>query len=346
MHMGNHSATSKYAFLNRLYGTTMDLIGASAFMWQMEHQVAHHMDPNETGKDNDCSIGSPVLRFSSGEKRKWWHKYQHILTLMIVCLGMPRWVFFEFPTLNTGKIGSVSFHITTSQKLQFLFFKFCYISRALVVPLYLHGLSSLLVWFFCLTATGYYLEMIFIVNHIQTGLDPPRDKHWSIKQCYATSNWGSGSVFWNWFSGGLNHQIEHHLFPSLSQYLFPYIAPIVIQTCQEFNVPYYHFNTFPEAWLAMARNLQRLGYLDDDSDVLKLRDAQMKNYGEKVNHNKSPEKSRKNKEIDGKGEFPTQSSFTFAKDAPAPRLPLNLAITQSKSLNVSDYVREATNKQR
>jgi len=325
----------------------MDLIGASGFMWQMEHQVAHHMDPNETGKDNDCSIGSPILRFSSGEKRRWWHKYQHITTLLIVCLGMPRWVFFEFPTLSTGEIGSVKFHIRTRQKVQFYLFKFAYLARSVVLPLYLHGVSALLTWFISLCAIGYYMEMIFIVNHIQTGLDPPRDKHWSIKQCYATSNWGSGSVFWNWFSGGLNHQIEHHLFPSLSQYLFPYVAPIVIQTCQEFNIPYYHFNTFPQAWLAMARNLQRLGYVDDDSDVIKLRDAQMQNHSEKSKESEESSNSNSNsRNLDGKGEFPTQSTFTFSKDAPAPLLPLNLAITMSKGGNVSDYVKEATKKQR
>src|SRR5690606_25129221 len=100
------------------------------------------------------------------------------------------------------------------------------LSFALTSALLLMGISS------------QYLENIFIVNHIQDGLVPDPTEHWAVQQIKGTANWASGSFFWNFFSGGLNHQIEHHLFPSISQYCYPAIAPIVKQTCKEFNIPY------------------------------------------------------------------------------------------------------------
>ena len=75
----------------------------------------------------------------------------------------------------------------------------------------------------------------------------------------ATSNWCSGSHIANFLSGGLNHQMEHHLFPSMSIYLYPYISPIVRQTCEEFNLPYRNFKSFGDAWFSMFEYLRKLG---------------------------------------------------------------------------------------
>ena len=106
---------------------------------------------------------------------------------------------------------------------------------------------------------AHYLENIFIVNHIQHGLVPPTAAHWSVKQVLGTSNWHSGSVWWNWVSGGLNHQIEHHLFPSMNIHLYPLIAPIVKQTCLEYGLPYYNYPSFGVAYLDMIRYLRAMG---------------------------------------------------------------------------------------
>ena len=90
--------------------------------------------------------------------------------------------------------------------------------------------------------------------------------HWAVQQVQSTCNWGSASPFWNWFSGGLNHQIEHHLFPSVAYYHYAAIAPIVKQTCEEFRIPYRNFNSLPVAMYNCYSYLHELG----NHDTIKL----------------------------------------------------------------------------
>ena len=91
---------------------------------------------------------------------------------------------------------------------------------------------------------------------------PPCDAHWALKQVLGTSNWASGSVLCNWISGGLNHQVEHHLFPSMNIHLYPLISPAVRQVCAEFDVPYYSYPSFFTAYADMLRYLQAMGQAD------------------------------------------------------------------------------------
>lgn len=127
-------------------------------------------------------------------------------------------------------------------------------------PLYYFSLPHALLLILIPLAIGaHYLENIFIVNHIQHGLVPPSGAHWALKQVLGTSNWKSGSVVANLISGGLNHQIEHHLFPSMNIHLYPMISPIVRQTCQEFDLPYYDYPSFFTAYVDMIRYLRAMG---------------------------------------------------------------------------------------
>ncbi len=82
---------------------------------------------------------------------------------------------------------------------------------------------------------------------------------WAAVQCQTSVNWAPGSWFWNHFSGGLSHQIEHHLFPSLCHTNYAYIQDVVEKTCEEYGVPY---QSEPSLWVAygkMIRHLKCLG---------------------------------------------------------------------------------------
>ena len=108
---------------------------------------------------------------------------------------------------------------------------------------------------------SYYIQNIFIVNHIQEDcyLDDEQSKqHWSKKQVLTTCNWSSGSQVYNWISYGLNHQIEHHLFPTMNMYLYPIISPIVQKVCLKHRLKYKNYNTFFEAWTHMVQNINQL----------------------------------------------------------------------------------------
>jgi fatty acid desaturase/cytochrome b involved in lipid metabolism len=266
MHMGNHAAMSKFPALNELYGRLMDLVGASSVLWLFEHQVAHHMDPNEFGSDNDCEIGTPLLRFHPAIPRSWVHKNQHITTLIAMTGGTMKWFFSDFVNIIRQRITNVSFSITTRDLIFFAFFKTQWVIFHAILPFYLHDWKvAALNMFIVFAVSSHVLENIFIVNHIQEGLVPPNNLHWANCQVLSSSNWSSGSFFWNWYSGGLNHQIEHHLFPSMSHYNYPVVSPVVREVCAEFGLPYKNFPSFFSAWISMLTYLRDLGTPKFDS---------------------------------------------------------------------------------
>jgi len=264
MHTGNHCGGTRSVTFNNLMGSFMDLIGSSSMVWMHEHQVAHHMNPNELGLDNDCSIGDPILRFHPGlpapTKQKWWMPYQHYVTIFGMGLGFFKWYVADVFNFKTGQVGSAYFKPNDYDWHKLLVFKIGWLFPHLFLPLYLHGVTWTLIPLVIYMVVGaHYLENTFIVNHIQADLVPDKDIHWANKQVIGTANWASGSHFWNWYSGGLNHQIEHHLFPAVNIYAYPILSPIVKQTCEEFGLPYVNFESFPEAWLAMMAYLKKLG---------------------------------------------------------------------------------------
>jgi len=184
--------------------------------------------------------------------------------LVALAFTVPRMFIMDIIELNSGQVGSVKFFCSFQKFSVMLLFKALFFIRFILVPVYLHGWSSLFFLFISSAITAYYLEILFLVNHNQAGLIPSTTDHWAMKSCLATSNWSSGSLFWNWFSGGLNHQIEHHLFPSLNHYLLPYISPVVLEVCKEYNLPYYNFKDFSTAFDAMCQHLTILGYEETD----------------------------------------------------------------------------------
>ena len=166
----------------------------------------------------------------------------------------------DFLHFLSSSVGSVKFAASSDQWALLVGIKMVWFMVRVVAPLYYFSLPHALMLILLPVAIGaHYLENIFIVNHIQHGLVPPSSAHWSCKQVLGTSNWHSGSVWWNWVSGGLNHQIEHHLFPSMNINLYPSISPIVQQTCIEYGMPYHNYPSFGVAYLDMIRYLRAMG---------------------------------------------------------------------------------------
>ncbi len=259
-HSGNHAAVHKRARDNRRVGLIMDALGGSSRVWSVEHQLAHHLHPNTLGFDNDCEIGRPMLRFHPGIRRRWWHRGQHVTTFVVMSVGLLKWVVSDIVDHLRGRVGNARFHADARDWARLLVGKSLWVILQVLVPAVLCGWELALASTFVMMATGaYYLESIFIVNHIQPGLVPPRGVHWSIEQVLATANWSAGSRLANFVSGGLNHQIEHHLFPGLSTALYPEISPIVRETCREFGLPYNDLPGFTAAWRSTFAYLRELG---------------------------------------------------------------------------------------
>lgn len=263
MHMATHCAISRSPRRNRLIGLFMDIIGSNATIWGYEHQVAHHGEPNEIHHDNDCEIGAPIVRMHPEIPHTPPMVYQHIIIPIAMTIGLLKWYAGDFGHFLRKHVGNISMAIDGEDWKGLLAFKAMWFVAHVILPVYYQGLGlGLLQMFLFMAIGGHYLENIFIVNHIQNGLVPPPDAHWASKQVLATSNWASGSVFWNWFSGGLNHQVEHHMFPALSHWWYPHIAATVKACCADHGLPYEDYASFPTAWIAMFTYLRDLGQVD------------------------------------------------------------------------------------
>lgn len=260
MHCGNHASMGRRPWPNRVGGTLMDLIGGSSLVWSMEHQVAHHGRPNVHGHDNDCEIAWPMLRFHPALPHRPWHRVQVLLLAAGISIGLVKWLVSDFVHVASGRVGHVAFRASRAAWAKLLFFKALWLAMHVVIPIVVLGPAvGLGTTALTMLIGSYYTEGIFVVNHIQGGLVPPAGVHWSVQQVLGTSNWRSGSHVANVISGGLNHQIEHHLFPGMPIHLYPTIAPVVRRTCEEFGLPYRDHRSYAAAAIGTARFLHGLG---------------------------------------------------------------------------------------
>jgi linoleoyl-CoA desaturase len=291
MHSGNHCAISSNSYWNRFVGLFMDIIGSSHYTWTYEHQIAHHITPNQYHKDNDCEIGDPLFRFhpfisnieqkntnSTEEKssrfRIFMRRYQHILVPILMSIGFFKWTINDIEFLIKSKGDNVRLATRIVIITLTLISKVLWFTIHIIVPyMYFGGKYTLITLIIFMVIGAHYLENIFIVNHIQEKLQVPiinvgnqPSSHWAIQQVYTTANWKSGSYFATFLSGGLNHQIEHHLFPSIDIYLYPKIAHIVQEECRKFGLPYHNYTSFTTAWIDMFYYLKKLGSSNTNLD--------------------------------------------------------------------------------
>ena len=90
-HDANHGAYSKSKRVNRALGCVFDLVGGSSYMWRLFHNDSHHAFVNVRKADTALESGN-VFRFSPRDRRRPFHRYQHIYAPFLYCLSTLDWV--------------------------------------------------------------------------------------------------------------------------------------------------------------------------------------------------------------------------------------------------------------
>jgi linoleoyl-CoA desaturase len=123
--------------------------------------------------------------------------------------------------------------------------------------------------------SGIVLTVVFQLAHTVEGTEHPLpDEHgtlensWAIHQMLTTVNFSPNNRWLSWYVGGLNYQIEHHLFPNICHVHYPALAPIVRQTAAEFGIPYLQNDTFGQALKSHINLLHRLGRLPAANEAI------------------------------------------------------------------------------
>jgi linoleoyl-CoA desaturase len=247
-HDGSHHAYSRFEWVNRLAAMSLDLIGASSYLWKWKHNVLHHTYPNVSGQDTDLEAGA-VARLAPHQPRHWYHRWQHLYLWPLYAITASRWhLWGDFKEVITGKMTSHPIPRPRGWDLfVFLFGKAFSIGLMLVVPMFFHPWWLVLLFYMLVTgAAGVILTVVFQMAHCVREADFPipspgsqqMPDAWAVHQVVTTVNFSRRSRLVSWFLGGLNFQIEHHLFPRVCHVHYPALSQIVEQACREYGVRY------------------------------------------------------------------------------------------------------------
>ena len=275
MHDANHGAYSKNKKVNSFVGYVLYLTGGSDAMWRIQHNVLHHTYTNVTGMDEDIDPGK-VMRFSPHEKRYNMHKYQHIYAWFLYGLMTIMWITVkDFKQLyRYKKMGLTQTQSSSFNKLLVITIvsKILYYVIFLVAPLILSPVA----WYVTLLGfitmhyiAGVILGLIFQPAHVVPSADYPLPDEsgnikadWAVSQLINTANFAPKSSWFSWYVGGLNFQIEHHLFPNICHIHYKKLSKIVKKTADEFNLPYVSEKSWAAAISSHAKMLKKLGQQD------------------------------------------------------------------------------------
>lgn len=276
MHDANHGSYSQKESVNRMVGYVLLILGGSDVNWRIQHNILHHTYTNVAGMDEDINPGA-VLRFTPHAKRIKIHRYQHYYAWFFYGLMTLLWFITKDyrQALRYKRYGLIE-----TQKMTFAKHMAIIIVSKIIYGIVILGLPIYLLpspWWVTILGflimqfiAGLILAMIFQPAHVvpSSGYSEPDasgnvEADWAVNQMYNTANFAPKAKLLNWYVGGLNYQVEHHLFPNICHVHYSKIAPIVEATAKEFNIPYNSFDTFTGALSEHTKMLRDLGRYDN-----------------------------------------------------------------------------------
>ncbi|MBL8823396.1 MAG: acyl-CoA desaturase [Planctomycetia bacterium] len=268
-HDAGHHAYSNYAWINKIMSWTMDMVGGSSYMWHWKHGVFHHTYTNISGHDTDIELGF-LGRLSPHQKRYSFHRWQQYYLWPLYGFVVFKWhLFDDFQSYITGKIGENRIpRPKGGDLLVFIIGKLVFFSLAFIIPMFFCTWWMVLLFYgLVIGITGIILSVVFQLAHCDEKAEFPlpagdtgrMENAWAVHQVSTTVDFAQRSRVLTWLLGGLNYQIEHHLFPRICHTNYPAISRIVQQVCQEFGLRYNVHTTFWGAMVAHYHWLRQMG---------------------------------------------------------------------------------------
>ncbi len=268
-HDGGHGAYDRSRWLNRGTARMLDLIGGSSYVWRYKHNLLHHHNTNVEGIDDDLH-SEPFLRMAPGQPRRWYHRFQHLYIWVLYGLLPPKWEWWDdFRSVVRGRVGDHPIPRPRKLELAWLLVgKALFAGWVFVLPLFLHPVVNVVaVYAFVCLVTGITLGTVFQMAHCveearfepapARGATLPRP--WAEHQLATTVDFAPRNPILTWYLGGLNFQVEHHLFPQISHIHYPRLAPIVREVSARFGLDHLCHPTMRGAIRSHVRHMRELG---------------------------------------------------------------------------------------
>ena len=267
MHDAGHNSYSKNKIINDLLVLSLNLVGGSSYLWRVKHNILHHTYTNVDGHDEDVAAGP--MRLHRNQPLKKWHRYQHIYGLLFYTATYAWWIWYlDYAKYFSGKINGHTFpKMKFKNHVIFWVSKIFYVGYIVVIPWYFLGFWQFLLGYsLLLIVCGFFISIIFQLAHIVEDVDNPLidedneiKEEWCVHQIRTTANFATKNKILSFFIGGLNFQIEHHLFPKVNHVHYAKLQPYIKDACIEKNVKYIENDTFFSAFASHLRRLKKLG---------------------------------------------------------------------------------------
>lgn len=265
-HDGNHGGFSRFNWINRASGFTLDLIGASSYFWKQKHNINHHTYTNIPHEDADIEVGW-FARMCEDHQWYWFHRYQQFYLWFLYSFVHLRYIYSDYRAFITQRMGGQPIKRPTGGNLVGLIAgKAIYLTIAFVIPMTQRGWGSVVLGFLAISMMmGIIFSIVFQLAHSVDTVEHPSEKdgylreEWVVHQIRTTSNFGMNSRFLGMALGGLNFQREHHLFPRVSHVHYPALAKLVKEVCVEHNVEYAETVKLTDALRSHYRFLKQMG---------------------------------------------------------------------------------------
>lgn len=268
-HDANHGSYSPYPRLNRALCWSLDAIGASSHVWRTKHNTAHHTFTNVSGADSDID-SMPFARLAPDQPRRPYHRFQHVYMWFLYGLFAIKWhTAGDFRYLLDGRVGNVPLRWPRGRMLAgFWLGKAAFVTWTLVIPLLLHPVWQVVVVFALVSfVLAFTLAVTFQLAHCleeaefttveAMAADDPSE--WARHQVETTVDFAPRNRVLAWYLGGLNFQVEHHLFSRVCHTHYPAMVPVVREVCDRHSVRYRsHVGLWP-ALVSHTRWLRRMG---------------------------------------------------------------------------------------
>ncbi|MEQ8909554.1 MAG: acyl-CoA desaturase [Vicingaceae bacterium] len=272
MHDANHGSFSRKKWLNKTAGFSLNFLGGNVNNWKAQHNILHHSYTNIEGYDEDISPAG-ILRFSPHAEKKKVHRFQFIYAWFLYGLMTLSWTFSKdfVDVVRFNKMGLYKQLRTSFNKELWLIVitRVVYFTYMVVLPFIFIEMTwwQFIIGFLTIhVIAGTTLALIFQLAHVmeETEFPLPKDgniipSQFAAHQLQTTLNFSNNNRLFSWLIGGLNFQVEHHLFPNISHVHYPKIAPIVRETAQEFGMPYNSEDSFFRALGSHMKMLYVLG---------------------------------------------------------------------------------------
>ncbi|MEO5906202.1 MAG: acyl-CoA desaturase [Saprospiraceae bacterium] len=270
MHDANHGSYSSRRWVNDIMSHTANMLGVNSLFWKQKHNVIHHTYTNVDGVDDDI-IKNPMFRMCPTQKHMWIHKFQYLYCVPLYGLTSIVWVFVsDFAKYFQGKIQTTKMPpMVPKEHAIFWLTKVLYIFFYVVLPIYIVGFVPFIIGFAIAHFTlGIALSLVFQLAHVvesthfeDAKIDTPLhiQDEWAIHQVRSTADFATKNKIISWFTGGLNFQIEHHLYPRVSHVHYPVIHNIVKEVCEDHSVRFNNYPSMGSALMSHFRFLKQLG---------------------------------------------------------------------------------------